>query len=205
MKSSPILDPTGQRVAYLSGIPPQGITQIRIFDLKSGDIVKYPVADARRSALCYLPNGETIAYTTRDAIVLLNLKTSSKRSFPVPNAECISVSPNGVDIVFWKREGSDQNDADGWILHRLDLSTGQIISAGKKKDGRGVTGQAYWHPSGSNFLIMTFDVDDQNERSNIGYSWFSADLASMGKVNKTPSVIMQQGYPWIGLYTWWDD
>lgn len=197
-KSSPLFDPSGQRVAYLYGMQTTIPTEIRVCNLASGTIDKVPAPGAQRFGLSYLPDGKSIAYTTTNAIVILNLSDLTQRSFPVAHANSIAVSPDGRLIVFWKREGNDSNDADGWILYCLNVSTGRTISTGKKNDGRGVTGQAYWHPSGNKFMIMTFTVDKQSTRSNITYSWFSSGLEELGEVEPWPSVIMQKRYPWVG-------
>jgi len=197
-KSSPIFDPCGQHIAYLHGVPTTIPTEIRICNLASGTIEKVPAPGARRLGLSYLPDGKSIAYTTTNAIVILNLSDLTQRSFPVANANNIAVSPDGRLIVFWKREENDSNDADGWILYCLNVSTSRIISTGKKNDGRGVAGQAYWHPSGNKFMIMTFNVDKENIRSNITNSWFSSSLEELSEVEPWPSVIMQNRYPWAG-------
>jgi len=175
--------------------------ELKIYDMKSDSTRTLSnTRGAYRLHLEWLPDGSSVVYSTDDEIVILSVSGGEKKTFPIKRAEDVSVSPDGRFLAYWRREGKDENDADGWILYRLLVADGTTVAHGEKDDGHGIVGEAYWDRDSARLLVMVFRVDDDNERSDIRYRWFSPDLEALDFPNADPMVIQQYRYPWNARY-----
>lgn len=194
--ASPVFSPDGKFIAYFAGMPPM----LAVYEIQTAEVRTYDAPGAYRLALEWLPDGRSLVYSTDDDIVIFTLADASKTSFPIRGAEHVSASPDGRFLVYWRREGRHENDSDGWILYRLALSDGTTLSYGERDDGHGIVGQAHWNPESTQLLLMTFEVDQKNRRSNLRYRWFSSDLEELDFPDSDPLVIQQCRYPWKAKY-----
>ncbi len=189
--TSAVFSVDGTLIAYLSGN-----YELKIYNIKKGSTKTYNTDETWRLALGWLPDNKSVVYSTDNQIVIHNILDDSKKSFPIKGAEDVSPSPDGRFLSYWRREGKDENDADGWIFYLLNLSDGTTVSFGKKNDGRGVVGKGHWKSDSTRFLIMIFEVDKNNDRSDIKYRWFDLDLEELEFPDSNPMVVQQWRFPW---------
>lgn len=137
----------GDKIAYLDSryLRHAGGVRIVVLDVFTGHEISYPVNMEEVRKISWNRAGDQIAYPSRDWVCLLDL--ASRKTIKVcrlPNAESLSMAPDGNWIACMTRDGLHVNDSDGWRLNVISVKTGSVEKVGETADAVGMLPPFRW-------------------------------------------------------------
>ncbi len=159
----------GQRLAYLDLSRDWPESRAVVLDVSSGHETILPGARPA-SVLSWDSSGTKLAYLSVSGdVCTYDLTTSRETIHCSVDAESLALSPDSQKICFLTRDGEDANDADGWLLNVLSLTSGDITQVGKTNDSFGLLGPFYWTSDSAFIVFEAFELDGEGDRS---YAWY---------------------------------
>jgi len=167
----------GKRLAYLDLSRGWPESRAVVLDVTSGHETVLPGARPA-SGLSWDSSGTVLAYLSCSGdVCTYDLTTSQETIHCSVHAERLALSPDSEKICFLTRDGEDANDADGWLLNVLSLTSGDITQVGKTNDNFGLVGPFYWTPDSAFIVFEGFELDGEGARS---YAWYQYGIETEG-------------------------
>jgi len=159
----------GNRLAYLDFSREWPESRAVVLDVTSGHEKVLPGARPA-SGLSWDSSATVLAYLSYSGnVCTYDLAASQETIHCSVDAESLALSPDSEKICFLTRDGEDTNDADGWLLNVLSLTSGDITQVGKTNDSFGLVGPFYWTPDSAFIVFEGFELDGEETRS---YAWY---------------------------------
>jgi tetratricopeptide (TPR) repeat protein len=200
VNSSPVFSKDGKILAYLKhdweDMKNDSFVQLYNMDENKISAIKFP--NLKRFNLNWHPDSKHLFCPTNEGVVKLNIYTGANSIIHEVKGgpEGLSSSPDGKYLTYWKREGVNDNDSDGWILYLFNLENQSLKKFGKKNDGHGAVGRTTWTPDSKSFSCSTFLVDQNNERSERKELIFDLTFKVMGERKKGDMIVHMSSLPW---------
>ncbi len=212
--SDPVWSPDGSTFAYIHA-PEDNRNYVTLVEWPAGiskDIRGSYIA-GRLSGLSWSADGTQLALeswgpspgayglavldteTARVALVLPN------ESQGYPRYEHIYWSPCGDRIAFQVRDGSDNNEADGWLVRLVNVDGQGEVTVTDVDDGIGTYGPFLWSVDGKWLTFQAFTVDEEGNRGPVETWVVSAEGGRPHRLEEPLLVVDQTRYPWTRLLT----
>jgi hypothetical protein len=211
---NPVWSPDGKSIAYIHITEDWSSSQVILADWPQstshtieGDYAAISVG------LGWSPDGKEIVFENADntignyGIFVLDVQTGGirrivqNRSGGHPWSEDLSWSPCGDKIAFWVREGSDGNDADGWVIYTIDIDGTDMTRITDVDDGRGLLGPLLWSVDGQFLILTSFTVDSEENRGPYEIWVASVDSGEFYPLTNPIWIVDQTYYPWFRYLT----
>lgn len=170
-KRSGVWNKTGNKVAYLAFIGkepyPFDRGQIEVIDVVTGELKVFDNVDLTANGLSWDESGDYLVFgNNKNEISILNIHDGNKKVLMTSKTrpEGISVSPDGKHVVFLTRDGSHDNDADGWRPNLYTIGSKDLVKIGLLNDKFGASHDFFWNKESSLILFAGFLLDENKKR-----------------------------------------
>ncbi|WP_235298204.1 hypothetical protein [Portibacter marinus] len=181
-KRSPVWNKKGDKVAYFSFSVRDSMNnskgQIMIRDITTGQTRIIDDINPCGCGLSWDETGTLLAFGERDSTITiydLNENRKISQAKYQGRAEGMTMSPDGSHIIFFTRDGTTPNDADGWRPNLLSVKEKRITKIGLTTDQFGVLSDFYWHKNAQKVIFPGFFLDENKQRT---YEFWEYDLRS---------------------------